>query len=321
MSVDVLLTHLEVPWDIAFLPDRTALLTLRDSGEVRHVSADGRTATSLGTVPGVVAEGEGGLLGVAVSPSYASDHMVFLYLTSADDNRVVRARVDGTRLTDVTPVLTGIRKSSFHNGGRIRFGPDGYLYVGTGDAGDTARAQDRDSLNGKILRITRDGKAAPGNPFGNRTWTYGHRNVQGLAWTASGQLYASEFGQDTWDELNRIVAGRDYGWPVVEGFGHDARYANPVAVWSTADASPSGIAVGPDGAVWMAALRGEALWRVTVDGTDARAPQPERFLHGDDGRLRDVTVAPDGSLWVLTSNTFRGTPAADDDRLLRVTLG
>ena len=320
-DVEVLLTNLEVPWDLAFLPDGTALLTLRDSGEVRRVAADGRSATSLGRVPGVVAEGEGGLLGVAPSPAYDSDRTVFLYHTAAEDNRVVRARLDGDRLTGFTTVLEGIGRNTFHNGGRIAFGPDGFLYVGTGDAGDGAHAQDRGSLNGKILRVTTDGAAAPGNPFGNRTWTYGHRNVQGLAWTGDRQLYASEFGQNTWDELNRIEAGRNYGWPGVEGFGDDDRYANPVAVWHTEDASPSGIAVDPDGAVWMAALRGQALWRIEVDGTDERAPTPQRFLHEEYGRLRHVVRAPDDTLWVLTSNTFRGTPAADDDRLLRVSPG
>ena len=311
----VLLTDLEVPWDVAFLPDHTALMTLRDKAQVLHVSADGRTTTSLGRVPGVVPDGEGGLLGVAPSPAYATDHTVFLYLTAATDNRVVRAVVTGDRLGPATVVFSGIAKAGFHNGGRIAFGPDGFLYVGTGDAGEQPRAQDKGSVNGKILRLTADGAPAPGNPFGNAVWSYGHRNVQGLAWAPDGTMYASEFGQNTWDELNRIQPGKDYGWPVVEGKAGRAGFVDPVAQWKTSDASPSGIAYAR-GSVWMAALRGESLWQVPVDSVG----DPVRHLKGTYGRLRDVNLAPDGTLWLLTSNTFRGTPGDDDDRLVSVPL-
>ncbi|MEO7070874.1 MAG: PQQ-dependent sugar dehydrogenase, partial [Nostocoides sp.] len=162
----VLADHLDVPWDVAFLPDGFALMTLRDKAHVLRVSPTGVT-TDLGAVPGVVPDGEGGLLGIAPSPAYATDHTVFVYFTAAQDNRIARATIDGDRITGVTPILTGLRKASFHNGGRIAFGPDGFLYAGVGDAGEGDVAQDKNALNGKILRIATDGNAAPGNPFGN----------------------------------------------------------------------------------------------------------------------------------------------------------
>ncbi|KRE38657.1 glucose sorbosone dehydrogenase [Janibacter sp. Soil728] len=312
---------LDVPWDLAFLPDGAALVTLRDRGEV--VRIEDEEVSTVGTVPGVVAEGEGGLLGLAISPDFARDRSVFVYVTTADDNRVLRMALGDNGLGSPEPVLTGIPKAGNHNGGRIAFGPDGQLYVATGDAGDTSAAQDPDSLGGKILRITPDGDAARGNPVpGSPVWSSGHRNVQGLAWGEDETMWASEFGQDTWDELNRIVPGGNYGWPQVEGAGGRSGFIDPVATWSTADASPSGIAVAKDGSVVMAALRGKSLWRVPVEGEggDARAGEPERLLEGQHGRLRDVELAPDGSLWVLTSNTFRGEPREGDDRVLKVTL-
>ena len=222
----------------------------------------------------------------------------------------------------MTPVLTGIPKAGNHNGGRIAWGPDGFLYVATGDAADTGRSQDRSNLAGKILRITADGKAAPGNPFdGSPVWSLGHRNVQGLAWGRDGTMFASEFGQNTWDELNVIVPGRNYGWPDVEGIedgGGD--FTAPIAQWATSDSSPSGITVGADGAVYMAALRGESLWKIPVAG-NRRQGEPVRLFEGRFGRIRDVVAAPDGALWMLTNNTSRGDPRDDDDRLVRVPIG
>lgn len=321
LDVTEVVGDLDVPWDIAFLPDGDALVTLRDRGEVVRI-ADGEVS-SAGTVPGVVADGEGGLLGLAVSPDFAHDESVYVYATTAGDNRVLRMTLGDKGLSDAEPVLTGIPKAGHHNGGRIAFGPDGQLYVATGDAGDTSAAQDPDSLGGKILRITSNGDPAPGNPDpGSPVWSSGHRNVQGLAWDTDGVMWASEFGQDTWDELNRIEPGGNYGWPQVEGDGGEDEFVDPVATWATADASPSGIAVAPDGSVVMAALRGKSLWRVPVtgEGQDASVGEPERLLEDRHGRLRDVELAPDGSLWVLTSNTFRGAPRDGDDRVLKVTF-
>lgn len=318
-GTEVVAEDLDVPWDLTFLPDGDALVTLRDRGEVVRLE-DGRT-TSLGEIPGVAAEGEGGLLGLAVSPDFAEDETLFVYTSTEEDNRVLRLTLEGDELGDAEPVLTGIPVAGNHNGGRIAFGPDGHLYVATGDAGDGSASQDPESLGGKILRVTPEGDPAPGNPEEDSpVWTSGHRNVQGLAWREDGSMWASEFGQNTWDELNRITKGANYGWPEVEGEGGGDEYTDPVATWSTADASPSGITVNADGSIVMAALRGESLWRIPVSGEGATAGEPERLLEGEHGRLRDVELAPDGSLWVLTNNTFRGEPRAGDDKVLRVSL-
>jgi glucose/arabinose dehydrogenase len=306
---------LDVPWGLAFLPDGSALLTLRDQAELIQIR-EGAGPKRLGQVQGVDPDGEGGLLGVAVSPDYAQDSRIYLYFTARDDNRVVRMTFENGVARAPEPILTGIPKAGNHNGGRIAFGPDGFLYVATGDAGDGANSQDRQSLGGKILRITADGDPAPGNPFGDSpVWSYGHRNVQGLAWDSDRRMYASEFGQNTWDELNLIQPGRNYGWPEVEGRADRSGFVDPLRQWTTDESSPSGIAIA-DNVVYMAALRGESLWRIPL--RDGAAGEPTRLLRGDYGRLRDAIVGPDGRLWVLTNNTSRGDPSADDDLLLAI---
>ena len=318
-ATETIATGLPLPWGLAFLPDGTALVTLRDKGEVLHIT-EGAAPASVGRIPGVVPTGEGGLLGIAVSPAFASDRTVFAYFTAANDNRVIRMTFDGTAFSPGRVIVQGIAKAGNHDGGRLAFGPDGYLYISTGDAGLRDPAQDKRSLNGKILRVTADGAPAPGNPFpGSRVWSLGHRNVQGMAWDKAGTMYASEFGQNTWDELNRIEPGRNYGWPVVEGIAHRSGFVDPIHQWPTADASPSGIAVGADGAVYMAALRGESLWRIPLNA-NGKAGTPERLLQGTYGRLRTVVSAPDGRLWLASSNTFRGTLKPGDDRILALRL-
>jgi glucose/arabinose dehydrogenase len=305
---------LEVPWGIAFLPDRTALVTERDSGRVYRIG-DGKV-TRIGQVAQARANNEAGLLGVAVSPTYATDHRVFFYASTDSDNRVLRTTYAGGRLGTMTPIVTGIPLGGNHDGGRMIFGPDGRLYVSTGESGQPDLAQDKSSLGGKILRVTQDGDPAPGNPFpGSRIWSYGHRNVQGLAFVGK-QLWASEFGQDTWDELNRIEAGKNYGWPAQEGKGGEPQYVDPQVQWHTDDASPSGLAY-LDGRLWLGALHGARLWRVDVKGEKAGADKA--FFIGRYGRMRTVVAAPDGNLWVTTSNRDgRGDPSADDDRILLV---
>lgn len=304
---------LDAPWGLAFLPDGDALVAERDSGRVLRIRAGGGTPREVYRVPGVEAGGEGGLLGLAVSPQYAADGLVYAYLTAAQDNRIVRFRLDGAA-PDV--VVDGIAKARIHNGGRIGFGPDGMLYAGTGDAGVTSRSQDPASLNGKILRLTPAGEPAPGNPAaGSPVYSLGHRNVQGLAWDAEGRLFATEFGQNELDEVNLIEAGRNYGWPHVEGVGAPGRYTNPLLTWRVRDASPSGVAI-TGGTAYVAALRGERLWTVPLNG--ATAGTPVAALQGRYGRLRTVQVAPDGALWVVTSNTDgRGDVRDGDDRVLR----
>ena len=312
-------TGLDVPWGLGFLPDGTAVLTERDSATIKTRSADGAVAEA-GVVDGVVPAGEGGLLGLAVSPTFADDATVFVYYTAVDDNRVAALTLTGGRISGQRVILSGLPKNSTHNGGRLAFGPDGYLYVGTGDAQNRPSAQDPGYLGGKILRITADGSPAPGNPFPAAPLVYslGHRNVQGLAFDAGGRLWASEFGQNRWDELNLITAGGNYGWPTVEGISDQAGFISPQRVWPTSEASPSGIAI-LGGSVWMAGLRGERLWQIplTGDGTG----EPVAHLTNEYGRLRTVVAAPDGSLWVTTSNTDgRGDVRDGDDRILRIAL-
>ncbi|CAK7280785.1 PQQ-dependent sugar dehydrogenase [Streptomyces misionensis JCM 4497] len=325
-SVQVLRTvaeNLKSPWGLAVLPDGGLLVSARDDATITRVDPDTGRTTELGTVSGVSPAGEGGLLGIALSPHYASDRMVYAYFTSASDNRIVRMLYDprkpaGEQLGAPDTVFKGIPKGPIHNGGRIAFGPDGMLYAGTGESGRRGLAQDKNSLGGKILRLTPDGEPAPGNPFPDSpVYSYGHRNVQGLAWDDRQRLFASEFGQDTWDELNAIKPGGNYGWPDAEGRSSDPRFQNPIAQWHTDDASPSGIAY-VHGVIWMAALKGERLWRIPLRGTRAAAA-PQAFLTGTYGRLRTVAPAGDGKLWLITDNTDgRGHPKKGDDRILEL---
>ncbi|MEV8247041.1 PQQ-dependent sugar dehydrogenase [Streptomyces rochei] len=316
-------TGLKSPWGLAPLPGGGLLVSSRDDATITRVDEKTGEKTELGEVPGVAASGEGGLLGIALSPDYASDHMVYAYFTSASDNRIVRMRYDekkpsGEQLGEPDTVFRGIPKGVIHNGGRIAFGPDGMLYAGTGESGDTGLSQDKESLGGKILRMTPDGEPAPGNPFPDSVvYSYGHRNVQGLAWDDRQRLFASEFGQETWDELNAIKPGDNYGWPEAEGKGGGSGFHDPLAQWSTDEASPSGIAFA-GGSVWMAGLRGERLWRVPLKGTEAAA-DPQAFLEGEYGRLRTVVAAGGDRLWLVTSNTDgRGDAKGDDDRVLEL---
>ncbi|MDT0186174.1 PQQ-dependent sugar dehydrogenase [Microbacterium sp. ARD31] len=312
-----LVEQLEVPWGVAFLPDGDAVVTERMSGRVLRVPADG-DPVPVGEISGAVPEGEAGLLGVAVSPDFDRDRTLFFYLTTSSDNRVVRVELDGDELGEPTVVLDGIPRGFIHDGGRLAFGPDGFLYVTTGETGDPTLAQDRDSLAGKILRMTADGDPAPGNPDpGSLVWSLGHRNVQGLAWDDEDRLWASEFGDSTWDELNLIEKGGNYGWPVVEGAGGGADFVDPQLVWPVEQASPSGLAWA-DGHLWMAGLRGQRLWRIDVS-PDGTARDPKAFFTEEHGRLRSVAAAPDGTVWVTTSNRDgRGEPTPADDRILVV---
>ncbi|WP_395245780.1 PQQ-dependent sugar dehydrogenase [Agromyces sp. MMS24-K17] len=321
-SPRVLATDLVSPWSIAVLPDGGVLVSERDTGRVVEVLADGSTRVA-GEVPGVVASGEGGLLGLAyLAGNGTRPDRLYAMHTAEADNRIVRMTVTGERgslaLGAPEPILTGIPKASNHDGGRLGFGPDGFLYASTGDAALRDPAQDPASLAGKILRLTPDGAPAPGNPFGNHVWSLGHRNVQGLAWDADGRLWATEFGQNTWDELNLITRGANYGWPIVEGVSGDSRFTEPVLQWATSEASPSGLAVGGD-TLFLAALRGERIWSA-APATQGGPPAATPWFTGEFGRIRDVAVVG-GELWFLSNNTDgRGSPAPGDDRLYAVPL-
>jgi glucose/arabinose dehydrogenase len=314
-------TGLAVPWGLDFLPDGRAVVTERDSRNVLLVDAETSEAEVVGTLEAAAPDGEAGLLGVAVSPDFDGDRTLYFYLTTAEDNRIVRAVLDeGDRLGEPEVLLSGIPYGAIHDGGRLAFGPDGHLYASTGETGQGELAQDRESLGGKILRITTDGDPAPGNPDPDSPiWSYGHRNVQGLAFDDRGRLWASEFGQSTFDELNQIQPDGNYGWPEAEGRDGSGSFVNPRVVWNPEEASPSGLAF-TDGHLWLAALRGTRLWRIEVDGSDVGKVRD--FFVGDYGRLRTIAVAPDGMLWVTTSNRDgRGEPAEGDDRILVVDPG
>lgn len=305
---------LAAPWSIAFY-EGAALISERDTARVLEISDDG-DVREVAVIDGVEPRGEGGLLGIAVQEGW-----LYAYSTAADENRVQRFALSGSpgsfELGDPEMVLSGLAAATNHNGGRIAFGPDGMLYVTVGDAGDRESAQEPRSLSGKILRIAPDGGMPEDNPFeGSPVYSLGHRNPQGLAWDDRGTMYASEFGQDTWDELNVIEAGGNYGWPEVEGVGDRGTFIDPVQQWAPDAASPSGIAIA-DGAIFVANLRGERVRRVPLDDLSAST----EFFSGEYGRIRDVAVAPDGALWVLTNNTDgRGRPATGDDRVIRIMM-
>lgn len=313
-AVEPIVSDLDAPWSIAF-HGGTALLSERDSGRILEVDGDG-TLRVVGVIEAATPRGEGGLLGIAVYDAH-----LYAYFTADDENRVERYELTGEAgslgLGPPEIVLDGVPAASFHNGGRIAFGPDGMLYVTAGDAGNSDNAQDRGSLAGKILRLTPDGDVPGDNPFSDSpVFSYGHRNPQGLAWGDDGTLYASEFGQDTWDELNVIDPGENYGWPVVEGIADDDRFVDPVQQWAPSEASPSGMTIAAN-SIWIANLRGARLREVPLDDPSTSTDR----IVGEHGRLRDVALAPDGSLWVLTNNTDgRGDPRPGDDRVLRIAL-
>ncbi|QUC57702.1 PQQ-dependent sugar dehydrogenase [Streptomyces sp. A2-16] len=321
-SVATLSSGWTIPWGVFWLPDgKSALVTERDDFRVWKVTKEG-TKTQVGTVPNAVTtNGEGGLLGVAVDPKWETNHRVYFMHTASEGNRVVRMTYDGTALSDYTVLLQGIKKNRYHNGGRLAFGPDGYLYVSTGEAQTPDLAQDKSSLNGKILRMTTDGRPAPGNPFGTYVYSLGHRNPQGLAFDRNGRLWEAEFGNSSKDELNLIKPGANYGWPVCEGACSTAGMTNPKATWNVSEASPSGIAIVRN-VVYMASLRGERLWRIPITGDSESVGTPTAYYVGTYGRLRTVTKVPGADqLWLSTTNCDNNGGAADgSDKIFRVTI-
>ena len=322
----VVVSKLVSPWGLAFLPSGAALVSERDTGQVLLIPGDGGGAPAqdltaarvVGKVKGVRPGGEGGLLGIAVPTTTdgSEPDFIFAYFTGSRDNRVVKIAWDGSTLGRQTPIVTGIPKAGYHNGGRIIVGKNRTLFIATGDAGEPDDSQRLDSLAGKVLRVDFDGNPAPGNPFPDSpVYTLGHRNVQGLAFDRDGRLWATEFGTSIADELNLLLPGRNYGWPIVEGKSNNPDFTNPKVTWSpTSTASPSGMAISGNYA-YIASLRGRVLWRVRLDGMSAG--KPRKVALGEKSRLRTVNVAPDGRLWLMTSNTDgRGDPTKDDDRVL-----
>ncbi|HEX6338561.1 MAG TPA: PQQ-dependent sugar dehydrogenase [Jiangellaceae bacterium] len=317
-----LTTGLEAPWGLTFLPDGTALVSERLSGRILRVPADGGDPQTVGVVPDVDVSSEGGLLGIAASPEFDQDHTIYASVSGADENRIVALTIadEFNSLAVERVLLDGIQTADRHHGGRIVIGPDGHLWIGTGDAFEPENAATEDSLNGKILRIATDGSVPEDNPEDSPIYSSGHRNVQGIAFGPDGTAYASELGHRTWDEVNVRHPGEDYGWPETEGTAGDTGVP-PIATIHPDEASPSGVAYAA-GSLWIGALGGQRLWQLPVDDGAATAEPINHFV-GTYGRIRTVEVAPDGALWLITSNTDRATwggtdPRAGDDRILRV---
>jgi len=332
LLVEVVATGLDVPWEMRFLPDGNLLVTER-TGRIVRVDPGTGVVTPLGGLP-VTADGESGLLGLAVDPDFPAQPYVYVaYTHDARDgglqNRVSRLTLTGDAIGDERVLVDGIPAGSIHDGSRVAFGPDGFLWVTTGDAGRGSPAEDKGSLAGKVLRMDRDGRPSPGNPFsGSLVYSYGHRNPQGIAWLSGDpQPFLTEHGPDTNDEINHVAAGGDFGWPTFVGKVTEPGFVDPIYTW-TPTVAPAGAVFyeadaipGWRGSLLFVTLKEQDLRRLTpADAAFAAVSNEDVLLDGRFGRLRSIAVGPDGALYLGTSNRDgRGDPASDDDRILRVT--
>ncbi len=316
---EIVAENLKIPWEIVFLPDGRILVTERP-GSVKILEK--RRVGKSYKIKEVLHYGEGGLLGAAIHPEFEKNKYVYLYFTYKKNgeilNKVNRYRLEKDKLVFDKTVIDGIKGAIFHDGGRIEFGPDGYLYITTGDATQPELSQDPNNLNGKILRIKDDGSIPEDNPFNNPVYSYGHRNPQGLAWDENGQLWITEHGpsglQSGYDEINKIVKGGNYGWPEILGGKEKPGMIKPV-VHSGPDETwaPAG-AVFYKGYMFFAGLRGESLYRF-----DPKTKKVKAFFKGEFGRLRAVVLGPDNYLYISTSNTDgRGRPRKGDDKIIKI---
>ncbi len=339
VDVQTVIGDLDTVWDMIWAPDGSMWFSER-GGRISRLDTTERTRTIVGEVPNVLESGEAGLMGIALHPDFPEVPMVYAahsYDTGGGiGNRLVRMRLQDGLLGPPETLLDGLAGRRNHDGSRIAFGPDGFLYMTMGDAGNRPFSQDAGSLNGKILRLTEDGAPAPGNPFGDHIWSLGHRNPQGLVFHPNGLLYSAEHGSGDEDELNLIEPGRNYGWPTLEGFcdtRQEEAYCaandvvEPLYSWSPtvgiagAEVYTGDAVVGWDGDMLTVSLRGESLYHVSLSGDGRRAASAETILAGEYGRLRDALVGPAGEIYLATSNRDgRGRPASNDDRILRLTL-
>ncbi|MEV7098086.1 PQQ-dependent sugar dehydrogenase [Amycolatopsis sp. NPDC051045] len=325
-AVTQIATDTDIPWGLVTLPDGTILYTRRDAHDIVHLNPATGAKTSVGTVPGVDnTDGEGGLLGLAISPGFAGDHWLYIMHTSPSDNRIVRIKLENDQLSTATEqvLVSGLLRNKYHNGGRLRFGPDGKLYASTGDAQNGDNAQNKASLNGKVLRLNPDGSVPSDNPFGTYVWSYGHRNPQGLAFDSQGRLWEQEFGDGTMDETNLITKGGNYGWPACEGTSGTcgtAGFIAPKRTYPTADGSCSGIAIVRD-VLYVACERGTRMYREVISGSDLTDVQA--YFNGTYGRLRTVEPAPGGGLWLTTTNNGDkdSIPDNSNEKIFHVALG
>lgn len=319
-SIEIIAENLRIPWAVAFLPDGNLLVTERP-GTLRKIGKDGK----IYNIEGVHHSEEGGLLGMALHPRFTENHWIYLYLTitqgSEMKNRIERYAFENDQFADKKIIIENIPGALYHDGGRIAFGPDGYLYITTGDAGKSNLAQAKDSLAGKILRLDYEGAVPSDNPFNNAVWSYGHRNSQGLAWDDRGRLWATEHGRSGilsgFDELNLIEKGKNYGWPVIQGNETRAGMESPVTQSGPDETwAPAG-ALFWDDSIFFAGLRGEAIYEARI-GEEKEISLKIHF-HNEFGRLRDIVRGPDDFFYVTTSNTDdRGMSRPGDDKIIRI---
>jgi len=332
-KIETVAENLTIPWSIDWLPDGTALFTERN-GNLRAIQNGELIQEPLLTLG--VGAGEGGLLGVAVDPDFEQNNYIYLYYTYTEfittSNKVVRYQLTDGVVTEDKVLIDGIPGASYHDGGRIQFGPDGKLYITTGEAGNPDLAQDLNSLGGKILRINSDGTIPEDNPWENSPiYTIGHRNPQGIDWDESGNLVATEHGPSGWrgvahDEINLIIPGANYGWPDVIGDETAEGLQNPILHTGDDTWAPSGAEFYngdkiPEwsGKYFVATLRGSHLHMIDFDLENNKIISHEKLFQDEFGRLRDVQTGPDGYLYILTSNQDgRGSPSSNDDRILRI---
>lgn len=316
-EIEVAADNLTVPWEIVLLPDGDMLVSERP-GTIRRIGQDQRSYE----VAGVQHRGEGGLLGMALHPRFEENRWLYLYMTTQANesliNRVERYVYQSGELGEREVIIDNIPGAAIHDGGRIAFGPDKLLYITTGDAAAPQLAQDINSLAGKILRVNDNGGVPDDNPFNNAVYSYGHRNPQGLAWDDQGRLWSTEHGQTSYDELNLIERGVNYGWPEIEGDETKEGMRTPVAhSGATETWAPGGLAF-VDGSLYFAGLRGRALYQAAVND-DGSADVIAAHFRAEYGRLRAVVLGPGNNLYISTSNTDgRGAASPEDDRILRI---
>lgn len=307
-QIEVVATNLEVPWALAFLPDKNILVTER-TGRVRLIK-DGKLEEKPVATIQVKQTGESGLHGIAIHSKYPNPPYIYLYYTySADNdnslNRVSRFTFIKDSLTDEQIIVDKIPGAVFHDGGRIKFGPDGYLYITTGDAQNPSLSQDKNSLAGKILRVTLEGKV--------EVYSYGHRNPQGITWDDKNRIWETEHGQSATDELNLIEQGKNYGWPEIRGDQTRSGMETPILQSGTDTWAPAGAAFY-QGSIFYGGLRGTALYQYIIDTKELKT-----HFKGEFGRIREVILDPDNMLYITTSNRDgRGNPNSDDDRIIRI---
>ncbi|MGD8744317.1 MAG: PQQ-dependent sugar dehydrogenase [Candidatus Woesebacteria bacterium] len=323
-NIEIVAENLEIPWEMAFLPDGSMLVTERP-GRLLKISTKTKIITE---IEGVEHVGEGGLMGMALHPDFQQNRWIYLYFTTRTNegltNRVERYIFENDSLSDKKTIIQGIKGAANHDGGRMEFGPDGYLYLTTGDAQVPNSAQDSSSLNGKVLRITDEGETPSNNPFGNEVYSMGHRNPQGITWDDRGQLWISEHGpsgfQSGFDEINLIRMGANYGWPVVRGEEEREGLISPVIQSGSDDTwAPAGIEF-LNGSLFFAGLRGETLYEAKI--SENNTLELTRHFSGEFGRLRAVRIGPDGFLYITTSNRDgRGSAGSGDDKIIKINPG